>query len=166
MLKNWCFQSVVLEKTLESPLESKEIKPVNPKGHQPWIFFGRTEAESPVLGPLNVKSPIHWKRPVLKDWEGLKSGEEGDRGQDGWVSSLTKWTWTWANFGRWWGTGKPSVLKPMEWWREGHDLAAEQQWQQQAEGRKVGRSPLACPLSWKQLGVSCGLSADCGQGCL
>ena len=84
-----------------------------------------------------------------------------------WLDGITDaMNWCWANSRRWWGTGKPSVLKPMEWWRVGHDLAAEQQWQQQAEGRKVGRSPLACPLSWKQLGVSCGLSADCGQGCL
>ena len=52
--KNWCFQTVVLEKTLESPLNSKEIKPVNPKGNQPWIFIGRpdAEAEAPILWPL------------------------------------------------------------------------------------------------------------------
>ena len=57
VLKNWCFQTVVLEKTFESPVDCKEIKPVNPKGNQPWIFIGRTnaEAEAPILWPPDVK---------------------------------------------------------------------------------------------------------------
>ena len=55
-LKNWCFGIVVLEKTLESPLDSKEIKPFNPKRNQPWIFIGRTEAQAPILWPPNAKS--------------------------------------------------------------------------------------------------------------
>ena len=54
--KTWCFWSVVLEKTLESPLDCKEIKPVSPKGNQPWIFIGRTDAEAPILWPLDVKN--------------------------------------------------------------------------------------------------------------
>ena len=64
-LKNWCFQTVVLKKTLESPLESKEVKPVNLKGNQPWILFGRTnvEAESPILWPPDVKSWLTGKDP-------------------------------------------------------------------------------------------------------
>ena len=65
--RNWCFWSVVLEKTLESPLESKEIKPVNPKGNQPWIFTGRTdaeaEAETPKLWPSDGKSQLIGKDP-------------------------------------------------------------------------------------------------------
>ena len=64
--KNWCFQTVVLENTLESPLDSKEIKPVNPKGNQLWIFIGRTdaEAEAPILWLPDAKSWLtHWKRP-------------------------------------------------------------------------------------------------------
>ena len=63
--KNWCFWTVVLEKTLESPLESKEIKPVNPKWNQPWMFIGRTdaEAEAPILRPLDVKSWLSEKDP-------------------------------------------------------------------------------------------------------
>ena len=68
---NWCFQTVVLEKTLESPLDCKEIEPVNPKGHQPWIFIGRTdaEAETPILLPLDVKSWVTGKDPdAVKDW--------------------------------------------------------------------------------------------------
>ena len=55
-LKNWCFWTVVLEKTLESPLDSKEIQPVNPKVNQPWIFIGRTDAEASILWPPDVKS--------------------------------------------------------------------------------------------------------------
>ena len=81
-LKNWCFQIVVLEKTLESPLDSKEIRPVNPKGNQPWIFIGRTdaEAETPILWPPDANSHTHWKRPWL--WERMKAKEERSRGWD------------------------------------------------------------------------------------
>ena len=68
-LKNWCFWTVVLEKTLESPLGSKEIKPINPKGNQPWIFIGRADAEAPVLWLPDVKSQLIGKDPDAgKDW--------------------------------------------------------------------------------------------------
>ena len=76
----------MLEKTLESPLGSKEIKPVHPKGHQPWIFIGRTDAEgeAPILRPPDAKSLTHLKRPWC--WEILKAKEEeGSRGWDGWM---------------------------------------------------------------------------------
>ena len=67
--KNWCFQTVVLEKTLERPLDCKEIKPVNLKGNQPWIFFQRTDAEAPRLCPPDVKSWLIGKDPDAgKDW--------------------------------------------------------------------------------------------------
>ena len=69
--KNWCFWTVILEKTLESPLYCKEIKPVNPKGNQSWIFIGRTdaEAEALILWPPDAKSWLVWKDPVSgKDW--------------------------------------------------------------------------------------------------
>ena len=69
--KNWCLWTVVLKKTLESPLDSREIKPVNPKGNQPWIFIGRTEAEAeaPRLWPHYVKNWLIWKDPDAgKDW--------------------------------------------------------------------------------------------------
>ena len=71
MLKNWCFQNVVLEKTLESPLDSKEIKLVNSKGNQSWIFIGRTNAyaEAPILWPPDAKSWLIRKDPDAgKDW--------------------------------------------------------------------------------------------------
>ena len=78
------FWTVVLEKTLESPLDCKEIQPVHPKGNQPWIFIGRTEAEAPILWPPDVKS-WHWKRPWC--WEKLRArGEGDDRGWDGWMA--------------------------------------------------------------------------------
>ena len=67
--KNWCFGAVVLEKTLESPLDSKEIKPVNPKGNQPWIFIGRTDAKAPILQSPDVKSQLIGKKPWKRCWE-------------------------------------------------------------------------------------------------
>ena len=107
----WCLWTVVLEKTLESPLDSKEIQPVHPKGSQSWIFIGRTDAK----GNSNTlatwcKELIHWKRP--RCWERLKARGEGhDRGCNGWIASLTPWTWGWASSRSWWRTGKPGVLQ-------------------------------------------------------
>ena len=95
--KNWGVWTVVLEKTLESPLDCKEIQPVHRKGNQSWIFIGRTdaEAETPILG---CEELTHWKRPWC--WERLKAGGEGDdRGWDGWMASPTRWTWVWAGVG-------------------------------------------------------------------
>ena len=69
--KNWCFWTVVLEKTLESPLDCKEIQPVHPKGDQSWLFIGRTdvEAETPILWPPDAKNWLIWKDPDAgKDW--------------------------------------------------------------------------------------------------
>ena len=83
--KNWCFQ-IVLEKTLDSPLDSKEIKPVNPKGNQPWIFIGRTdaEAEAPVLWPPDAKSHLIGKDPdTRKDWRQEDRGWQRIRWLDG-----------------------------------------------------------------------------------
>ena len=108
--KNWCFRAVVLEKTLESPLDSKEIKPVNPKGNQPWIFIGWTdaEAETSILWPTDANSQLIRKDPDAgKNW----GREVGDRGWNGWMVSPTQWTWVWANSGRWWRTGKPGMLQ-------------------------------------------------------
>ena len=86
-LKNWCFWTVVLEKSLECPLDCMEIQPVHSEGDQPWDFFGRNDAkaEAPVLWPPHEKSWL-WKR--LWSWEGLGAGVEGDdRGWDGWMAS-------------------------------------------------------------------------------
>ena len=79
--KNWCFWTVVLEKTLESPLDCKEIKPVNPKGNQSWIFTGRTdvEAETPILWPPHVKNWLIGKDPNSgKDWRREEKGTTED----------------------------------------------------------------------------------------
>ena len=123
--KNWCFWIVVLEKTLESPLDCKEIQSALSEGDQSWVFFGRNDAkaETPVLWPPHVKS---W--PIGKDWcwEGLGAeGEEDDSGWDGWMASLTWWTWVWVNSGSWWWTGRPGMLQFMELQRIGHEWVTE-----------------------------------------
>ena len=119
------YTNVVLQRTLESPLDCKEIQPVHPKGNQPWIFIGWTdaEAEAPILWPPDVKSWLIRKRSWC--WERLKTGGEGDnRERDGWMASPTQWTWVWASSGRWWRTGRPDVLPSMGLQRVGHDWAA------------------------------------------
>ena len=79
--KNWCFSTVVLEKTLESPLDRKEIQPVKPKGNQSWIFIGRTDAEAqtPILWPPDVKNWLIWNDPDAgKDWGQEEKGTTED----------------------------------------------------------------------------------------
>ena len=101
--KNWCFRIVVLEKTLESPLDSKEIQPVHPKRCQSWIFIGRTdaEAETPRLWSPDVKNWLIGKDPdVRKDWRREEKGN--NRGWDGWTASPSQWTWVWVNSRSWW----------------------------------------------------------------
>ena len=79
MLKNWCFQTVVQEKTLETPLDSKQIKPVNPKGNQPFQFIGRTDAEAPILWPPDAKNWLVGKDPDDgKDWGQEEKGMKED----------------------------------------------------------------------------------------
>ena len=93
-LKNWYFWTEMLENTLESPLDFKEIQPVCPKGDQSWVFTGRTdvETETPILLATWCEELTHLKRPWC--WERLSAGVEGDnRGWDGWMASLTQWIW-------------------------------------------------------------------------
>ena len=128
-LKNWSFPTVMLKKTLESPLDCKEIKPVNPKGNQSWLFIGRTDAEAgtSVLWPPVAKNWLTGKDPDAG--RELKAGEEGDdRGWVGYMASLTQRTWVWANSGSWWWTGKPGVLQSTGLQRVGHDWASELNW--------------------------------------
>ena len=111
--KNWCFWTVVLEKTLESPLDCKEIQPVHSKGDQPWVFFGRTdaEAETLILWPLHEKSWLTGKDPDAgRHWGQEEKGTTKDE-IDGWMASLTRWTWVWVNSGSWWWTGRPGMLQ-------------------------------------------------------
>ena len=126
---NWCFWTVVLEKTLESLLDIKEIKPVNPKWNQAWVFIGRTDAEAETPNTLATwcKELTHLKRPWC--WEKLMAGGEGeDRGWDGWMASPTLWMWVWMNSGSWWWTGRPGVLQFMGSQRVGHNWATELNW--------------------------------------
>ena len=124
-LKKWCFWNVVLEKTLESPLDCEEIKPVNPKGNQSWIFIGRTDCWSWSSNTLATwcEGLTHEKKPWC--WERLKAGGEANRGWDGWMASPTWWTWVWTNSGSWQWTAKPGVLQSMGSQTVGHDWAAE-----------------------------------------
>ena len=124
--KNWCFWNVVLEKILESLLDYKEIKPVHPRGNQPWIFIGRTdaEAEAPMLWPPDAKNWLIGKDPDGgKDWRPEENGD--NRGWDGWMASPTWSTWVWVNSGSWWRTGKPGVLRSMGSQRVRHNWATE-----------------------------------------
>ena len=108
-----------------SPLESKKIKSVHPKGNQHWIFIGRTgaEAEAPIVWAVNAKSQLIG-RPWC--WQRLRAtGEGGNRGWDGWMASLTPRTWIWANSRKQWSTGKTDVLQFMRSQRVGHDLAIQ-----------------------------------------
>ena len=110
--KNWCFWTGVLEKTLESPLNCKEIKPVNPKGNQSWIFIGRTdtEAETPILWPSVAKNWLIWKDPDAgKDWGQEEKGMTEDK-MVGWHHRLNG-----HGFGglSWWWTGRLGVLRLM-----------------------------------------------------
>ena len=125
---------VVPQKTLESPLDCKEIKPVNPKGNNPlfplfiipnthwkdWCWSSNTLATW-------YEELTHWKRPWC--WERLKVGGERDnRGWDGWMVSPTQQMWVWVSSGSWWWTGKPGVLQSMRSQRVRHDWATELKW--------------------------------------
>ena len=120
--KNWCFWTVVLEKTLVSPLDCKEIQSVNLKGNQPWLFIGRLMLKLQYFGHLMQRTDS-FERPWC--WERLKAGGEGDNRRDGWMSLLTQWTWVLANSGSWWWTGKPGVLQSRGSQRVRHNWATE-----------------------------------------
>ena len=121
--KNWCFWTVVLEKTLESPLDSKEIQPVNRKvlniHWKNWCWSWNSNTLATWCEELT-----HWKR--LWCWERLKAGGEGDdREWDGWMASRTQWPWVWASAGSWRWTGKPGMLQSMGSQRVGHYWVTE-----------------------------------------
>ena len=125
VLKNWCFWTVVLEKTLESPLDCKEIQPVHPR-KLVWIFIGRTdaEAETPILWPPDSKNWLIRKDPDAgKDWR-----REEKRRTNGWMASQTQWTWVWVSSGNWWWTGRPGMLQSMGLKRVGHGWATGLNW--------------------------------------
>ena len=123
-LKNWCFWTVMLEKTLESPLDSKEIKPVNPKGNQSWMFIGRTDAEALILWPPDVKSWLIRKDPDAgKDWRWEEKGTTGDE-MVGWHHHLNGHE-SGKTVGD--GEGQGSLACCSPWGSFGHTLVTEQQ---------------------------------------
>ena len=127
--KHWCFWTIVLEKTLQSPLDCKEIQAVHPKGDQSWVFIGRTdaEAETPILSPPDVKSWLIWKgSDAGKDWGQEEKGTTEDEMVG--MASLTQWTWVCVNSGSWWWIGRPGVLQSMGSQRVRHDWATELNW--------------------------------------
>ena len=124
-LKNWCFWTVVLEKTVESPLDCKEIKPVNPKGNWSWIFIERTDAkaEAPILWLGDAKNWLIGKDPDAgKDWR-LEEKRTTENEMVGWYQ--TPWTWVWASSGSWWWTGKLHILQSLGLQRVRHDWVTE-----------------------------------------
>ena len=107
--KNWCFWAVVLEKTLESPLDCKEIQPVHPKWDQSWVFIGRTdvEAETPILWPPDAMSWLIWKDPDAgKDWGQEEKGTTEDE-TVGWHHRLDGHGFGWT----------PGIVMDREAWR-------------------------------------------------
>ena len=128
MPKNWWFWTVVLEKTVESPLDCKEIQLVRPKGNQSlniqwkdrcWTWNSNTLATW-------CEELTHLKRPWY--WERLRAGEGDDRGWDGWMASLTQWPWVWVNSRSWRWTGRPSMLRSVGSQSVGNDWVAELNW--------------------------------------
>ena len=112
--KNWCFWTMVLEKILQRPLDCKAIKPVNPKGNQPWIFIGRTDAEVEVLilGSPDGKSQLIRKDPDAgKDWRQEEKWVTEDR-MVGWHHRLDGHVW--ASSESWWWPGKSGMLQSVE----------------------------------------------------
>ena len=103
--KNWCFWTVVLKKTLEIPLDCKEIQPVHSKGDQSWVFIGRTDAEAdtPILWPPDAKDWLIWNDPDAGN--DLRWEEKGMTEWDGWMASATQWTWVWVSSGSYDGQG-------------------------------------------------------------
>ena len=122
--KNWCFWTLLLEKTLESLLGCKEIQPVHAKGNQSWIFIGRTDAE--YFGHLMWRIDSFEKTLMLEKIEG--GGEVDDRGWDGRMTSLTQWTWLWVSSRSWWWIGRPGVVQFMGLQRVGHNRVTEWNW--------------------------------------
>ena len=120
--------TVVLEKTLESPLDCKEIQPPHPKWNQSRMFIGRTDvaAEILILWPSDGRTDSLEKTLMLGK---IEAGREGDdRGWDGCMASPTWWTWVWVNSGDWWWTERTAVLQFMGSQRVGHDWANELNW--------------------------------------
>ena len=122
VLKNWFFWTAVLEKTLETLLDKKEIKPVNSKGNQSWVFIGRTDGEASILWPPDVKNWLLGKDP--------DAGKEGTRRRGWqkmrWLDVITdSMAMSLSKLGCWWWTEKCGMLQSMWSWRVGYDWVTE-----------------------------------------
>ena len=127
--KNWCFWTVVLKETLESPFNCKEIQSVNPKGNQSWIFIGRTdaEAETPILWPPDAKNWLIGKDP--DSGKERRQEEKGMTEDERWLYGIAdSWTWVWASSRSWWWTGKPGVPQSMGLQRVGYTWVTKRNW--------------------------------------
>jgi len=124
VMKNWRFLTVVLDKTLESPLDYKEIQQVHAKRNQSWIFIGRTdtEAETPILWPTDVKNLLIRKDLLLGKFEGRRRRCQRMRWLDGITNSMT---WVWARSKSWLRTEKPGMQQSMGSQRVRHDWVTE-----------------------------------------
>ena len=181
VLKNWCFWTVVLEKTLESPLDFKEIQPVHPKGNQSWVFIGRTdiEAETPILWPPDVKNWLIGKdSDAGKDWRQEEKGTTDDE-MVGWHHWLNGHEFGWTPGNPQYSVSmdltaldatkkcmvmdrRPGVLQSMESPRVGHDWATELNWTKLIQHCFWSRNSLlnkysveTGPCSWAELVLSC-----------
>ena len=123
--KIWCFSTTVLEKTLMSPLDYKEIQPVYPKGNQSWIFMEglRLKLKLQYFGHLMQRTELLEKTVMLGKIEGRRRRD--DRGWDGWMASPMRWPWVWIGSRSWWWTAKPGLLQSMVSQRVRHDWATE-----------------------------------------
>ena len=126
--KNWCFWNVVLEKTLENPLDCKEIQPVHSRGDQPWVFFGRTDAEAELqyFGHLMGRVDSLEKTLMLGGIGGQKEKGTTEDEMSGWHH--WRCTWVWVNSRSWWWTGRPGVLRFMGSQRVRHGWETELNW--------------------------------------
>ena len=151
--KNWCFWIIVLEKTLESPLDYKEIQLVPPKGNQSWIFIGTWSWSSCNLASW-CKELTHWKRSWC--WERLRAGGEGDdREWHGWMASPTRWTWVWVDSRSWWWTVRPGVLWSMGLQRVRYDWVTELNWTEWSWNStcfRISLKPCLTQLPWSSTG--------------
>ena len=127
-LKKWCFWIVVLEKTLESPLDCKKIQPSILKEISPeYSLEGlMLKLKFQYFGHLMQRGDSLEMILMLGKIEGRSRGD--DRGWDGWMASLTRWTWVWASSRSWWWIGKPGMLQSMGSQRVGHDWVTELNW--------------------------------------
>ena len=125
-LNNWCFWTVVLEETLESPLDCTKIQPVHPKGDQSWMFIERTDVKA------EIQYFCHLMRRVESLEKTLMLGGIGGRRRRGrqmrWLDGITQWTWVWVDSRCWWWTGRPGVVWFMGSQWVGHDWTTELNW--------------------------------------